>query len=200
MLMIKNFLRNLPKYITFLWLKIKLAGLPRAKTVLNGVLAYLTIIGVISFSLFLFEESAQMLSFANFSASDTKRYDLMKTNLNIMSDIMDTAESMNRLLYILNPFQHKAYSAYVLATRAYISTLEGEILANAPELYINEKISMTFKPDSYSAAQNNLFIAENRSIKVILKQAPASKTIQVTGMAQADPDKKDGIIIINQEN
>jgi len=198
MLMIKNFLRNLPKYITFLWLKIKLAGLPRAKTVLNGVLAYLTIIGVISFSLFLFEESAQMLSFANFSASDTKRYDLMKTNLNIMSDIMDTAESMNRLLYILNPFQHKAYKAYVLATRAYISTLEGEILANAPELYINEKISMAFKPDSYSAAQNNLFIAENRSIKVILRQAPASKTIQVTGMAQADPDKKDGIIIINQ--
>ena len=199
MLMIKNFLRNLPKYITFLWLKIKLAGLPRAKTVLNGVLAYLTIIGVISFSLFLFEESAQMLSFANFSASDTKRYDLMKTNLNIMSDIMDTAESMNRLLYILNPFQHKAYKAYVLATRAYISTLEGEILANAPELYINEKISMAFKPDSYSAAQNNLFIAENRSIKVILRQAPASKTIQVTGTAQVDPDKKDGIIIINQD-
>ena len=199
MLFIKTFLRNLPKYITFLWLKIKLAGLPRTKTVLNGVLAYLTIIGVVSFSLFLFEESAQMLSFANFSASDTKRYDLMKTNLNIMSDIMDTAESMNRLLYVLNPFQYKAYKAYVIATRAYISTLEGEILANAPELYINEKISMAFKPDSYSAAQNNLFIAENRSIKVILRQAPASKTIQVTGTAQADPDKKDGIIIINQD-
>ena len=161
---------------------------------------YLSFVGIFGFSLFIAEESIQTIVFGSFAAQTAHRYDLLKTNIEAIEGITKTSRTINTWCMWINPFQYWSYGAFLDGSELYVTSVKALILANAPELYINEKISMAFKPDSYSAAQNNLFIAENRSIKVILRQAPASKTIQVTGMAQADPDKKDGIVIINQEN
>jgi len=131
---------------------LSLFGIPKAKSILQAMLAYLTIIGVISFSLFIGQEACQMTSFGNFSASDTRRSDLMKQNLSTMSSILNGMVWINKPLIVLNPFQFWAYESYIKATRNYITTLEAEIFANEPILFIGEQVSTTFTYLKYHTA------------------------------------------------
>lgn len=174
---------------------LSLFGVPKAKSILNTILAYLTLVGVISFSLFIGQEACQMTSFGNFSASDTRRYDLMKQNLSTMSNILSGMVWINKPLVILNPFQYWAYESYIKATRNYIETLEAEIFANEPGLFSGEQVSSLFTYQSYQPAKNGLYVAINKRVKVILSEPPESRSIQVAGTARPDPDKDSGIII-----
>jgi len=172
--------------------------LGRLTDFLKIIALYLAFAGVFGFTIFIMEEGIQLLSFANFSASDTRSYYLMKENLELMRSINGTLKTVNKYFLWLVPPQQVGYDKYAQATDQYIKTLEAEIMANEPGLYINQYVSIRFKYDSYTAAKNGLYVATNKRVKVILKQPPASGIIQVSGIVQPDPDRKDGILIVNK--
>lgn len=106
------------------------------------------------------------------------------------------SEALKRLSNGSN--SNTGYNKYYLATGQYIKTLEAEIMANSPSLFIGEHLEFGFKYDSYFKAKNGLYVARNKYIKIILEQEPTNKIIYISGIAQADPDKLGGIIIISQ--
>ncbi len=165
---------------------------------LKAILTYLAISGVFGFSCFLMQEGAQMLSFANFSASDTKQYQLMKVNLEYMSEIEDSINFLNKYFLWLIPPQQKSYEHYANSLGLYIKTLEMEVLANAPELYLDQEINMQFQYASYKPGKNNLFVLKNKKIKIITNKIPDGPVLHVQGIAQPDPEVASGIIIVNK--
>jgi len=156
---------------------------------------YLAFAGVFGFTIFIMEEGIQLLSFANFSASDTRSYGLMKENLELMRNINGSLKAINKYFLWLIPPQQIGYTRYAQATDQYIKTLEAEIMANQPGLYANQYVSINFKHNSYSKAKNGLYIAKNKKVKVIMTQPPESEFIHITGMARPDPETLDGIVI-----
>ena len=177
-------------YVTVVTIK-----LGRLKEFLKFGALYLAFAGVFGFTIFIMEEGIQLLSFANFSASDTRSYGLMKENLDLMKDINSSLKSINKYFLWLIPPQQIGYNRYAQATDQYIKTLEAEIMANQPGLYANQRVSIIFKHNSYSKAKNGLYVAKNKKVKVIMAQPPESKFIHITGMARPDPEMMDGIVI-----
>jgi len=163
---------------------------------LKWVALYLALVGVVSFSCFIMEESIQLLSFAQFSASDTRQYSLMKDNLDMMAEITDSLDFTNKFFLWLLPPQRMGYDYYVKATRQYIKTLEGEILANNPSVYIGRHVDIKFRHKSFKPAKNGLYIAQNNKVKAILTSQPNTQEITISGVIQPDPDKLGGVIII----
>ena len=105
---------------------------------------YLSIVGLFSFSLFLAEEACQAGMFANFSCSDTHRYDLMKKNIEQISKISKHMVLINKVLLFLQPIQWLAYSDFIEATDLYVESIQAEIFASDPGLYLNETVTFNF--------------------------------------------------------
>jgi len=157
---------------------------------------YLAFVGIFGYSVFIMQEGAQLLSFSNFSASDTRQYALLRQNIDYMSEINKSIRFFTKYFLWMIPPQHKSYFHYANSIELYVETLRAEILANDPSVYLNEHISLTFKYNSFKKAKNGLWIASNGKVKVILISEPESKSIEISGILRADPDKAGGVILV----
>ncbi len=166
---------------------------------LKAILTYIALSGIFGFSCFLMQEGSQMLSFANFSASDTHQYQLMKQNIEYMEEINKSIRFLNKYFLWLIPPQQKSYEHYANSLELYIQTLEMEVMANAPILYTGQEITIDFMYKSYTPGKNNLFVLKNQKVKVIVDQIPTNYVINVTGTVLPDPDVSGGVIIINKK-
>lgn len=164
---------------------------------LKFIALYIAVAGLISFSCFIMEESIQLLSFANFSASDTRSYGLMYDNLQDMKKINNSLHFLNKYFLWMLPPQRMGYGHYVTSTDLYIATLKQEILANRPSLFIGQEISFKFYYEKFHKTKNNLFEIKAGKIKIIQKTMPDNNHIQVTGVPVADPVVSGGIIVNN---
>ncbi len=142
---------------------------------------YLAAVSLITFSLFICEEAIQGLMFANFSCSDTYRYDLIKKNIEKMKEINHHLKKMNIILQFLQPFQWWAYKDFGEATDRYIESLQAEVLANDPGLYINRIVTIQFYWRKCTE-ENGKFLLRNGKMSVWVKEKPIEKTIIVTGV------------------
>ena len=154
---------------------------------LSGVLKYfylyLSIIGLISFSCFICQEAIQIVTFANFSCSDTRRYDLLKKNIEKIAEINDHLRALNAVLLIMQPFQYIAYSDYCNGTQSYIETLQAEVLANDPGLYAGEQISIDFYYKSLISDQRG-FVIKSGKLLCILATKPQGNPVRITGVVR----------------
>ena len=165
-------------------------------TFLKVFFFYMAFAGIFSFNAFLMQESAQLLSFANFSASDTQQYGLMKENIEYMGEINKTIRFFTKYFLWMLPPNKTAYMHYGNGLELYIATLKAEILAKDPSLFIGEHITMVFRYTNFKKAKNGLWIASNGKVKVILISEPESKSIEISGILRADPDKAGGVILV----
>ena len=156
---------------------------------------YLAFVGIFGFSLFLAEEQSQILVWSGFPSQDTGRYDLLRENCEMIKATNDTAKVINKWVMWLMPPQKWAYGEYHKSMDQYIKNINALILANDPEVYLNEHVSIQFKYNTFKPAKNGLWIAQSNKVKVILKAPPATRVIAVAGIIKSDPEKKGGVII-----
>lgn len=173
---------------------IKIA-LIRFEKALKFIALYLAVAGLFGFSCFIMEEGVQLLSFAQFSASDNKQYALMKRNLDYMEQINKSLKFMNTWFLWMLPPQQAGYRHYAAATDRYIETLRAEVLANDPSVYVGEQVTLRFQFDSYEKKHNNLWVAKNRRVKILLDAPPGGKVIEIEGILKPDPDIAGGVIL-----
>lgn len=179
-------------------LKMKLYLL-RFSTFLKWAAVYLAVAGTFSFSCFLMEESIQLLSFAQFSASDTKQYHLMKRNLDLMEEVNSNLKFINKWFVWMVPPQRLGYGFYTQATDHYIDTLKAEVMANDPSVYAGEQVSLYFTARKVVTAQNGRWVASSPRVKVIFDKAPGKGAMRVEGKLRLDPDVAGGVIISQVE-
>ena len=111
-------------------------------------MAVLTVIGVVTFAMFILEESLQTIMFGTWAAQDAQNWEHVLNG----ADAMNTT---NRVLKIvtngfgwINPFAFVSYRHYSRATDYYVESLRSKVLANAPHLMAGRKITIEFRPKS----------------------------------------------------
>ena len=129
----------------------------KIKAFLMISMAVLTIIGVVTFSMFILEESLQTIMFGTWAAQDAQNWE----------HVLRGADAMgvtNRMLKIVtygfgwvNPFAFVSYRHYSKATDYYIGSLESKVLAQAPHLMAGREISMEFHPRSAEKTEDGSY-------------------------------------------
>lgn len=147
--------------------------------------AYVAIVGIFGFSCFIVEESVQMLTFANFSADDAGKCDLILENCNRMDQMADHLETINTVFMWLQPVQMYAYDDFVISTRQYVRTQRQVCLARAPELFVNQSVDMQF---SYRSARRSTdapeWLLTNGRITAAVGTRPKETTTRITGILE----------------
>lgn len=156
---------------------------------------YLAFVGIFGFALFISEEACQVIMWGSFAAQNANRYDLLKSNCKAIDKISQTSRWINNKFMWINPFQYWSYGAFLDGNQLYVNSIQALIMANEPGLYIGEIVNISFKYETYTAAQNGLSVVQNDRIKIILNAEPKTNPVHVTGVVEADPDRAGGIII-----
>jgi len=116
---------------------------------LLAVLAlYISFSGLITFSLFILEESYQTAMFGTWAAADAKDWQTVKTSVELMENINRTLKIVNYSAGWVQPLAFLSYRAYGRAADSFIASTRAKIFANAPELFEGETVSLRFTPST----------------------------------------------------
>jgi len=151
--------------------------LSKIKKIRSVISAIIIIWGIFTFSAFIMEESLQQITFANFTALDAENWNMLKSNIELMKKINKHLEILNKFILWIQPVAMFAYSDYVVATNNYIQTMQDTVIANAPQLYHNEKIKIKF---FYKQIQKNKETYQLRNGRLIMTvdNEPATPVIE----------------------
>lgn len=137
----------------------------RIKTIIWIIGAYITIVGVVTFSQFIHEEAIQTAIWGTWPAQDAKNWPLVKKGVILIKAINYDLKVITYLFGWVQPLAMIGYINYAKSTDYYIEGLEAKVFAFAPELYIGEEVEFQF----YPAEIRNNEIAVNGKIGVYIK-------------------------------
>lgn len=167
----------------------------KAKAVLSAFAIYISISGLVTFSLFIVEESIQTAMFASWPAQDAKDWHTVKFASERIKEANQLLRAINFSLGWIQPLAFLAYNSYARSTDVYINGMEAKIFANAPELFAGERVTITFFPQEVQQIAKG-FLHINRNVCLISKtRYPPGSRIRVSGLVAVE----DGRIIIEEK-
>lgn len=104
---------------------------------------YMAMIGMVSFSLFILEESLQTAMFSTWAAKNAGDWDLIIDANIFFKKTVNVMVKMNNYVGWLNPFSYVAYDSYGEATNEIILANESQLACFAPELLSERRIPIT---------------------------------------------------------
>jgi hypothetical protein len=151
------------------------------KLFLTIAFAYISIVGIITFSLFIHEEAVQTIMFGTWPAKNINRWDIVMEGADLMRKTNRSAKIINYSIGWIQPLAFFSYRAYSKATDFYIKSIEAESFANSPELFIGRKVEFTFYPKQIMPIEDGRWMAINGKLSVISNtQLPLDK-MQIKG-------------------
>jgi len=127
----------------------------KIKLFLMLAMAVLTIIGVVTFSQFILEESLQTIMFGTWAAQDAGDWEHVLAGADAMAYTNRVLKVVTNCFGWINPFAFVSYRHYANASDYYIESLRSKVMANRPELMAGRVITVTFKPKSAQKTQEN---------------------------------------------
>ena len=118
----------------------------RLKSGLQMALAIVTILGLITFSLFILEEAFQTIMFGTWPAQDAQDWDTVLTGTDLMVTTVNTLDTINYVCGWLQPLAFIAYRSYGKAARFYIKGLRSKVFAMSPESFDGRVHTFIFRP------------------------------------------------------
>ena len=153
---------------------------------------YLALCGLVSFSLFILEESMQTAMFGIWPAQDAKDWQTVKAGADFIRTTNRTMTFINWAVGWIQPLSFVSYRTYSKAADIYVQGVHAKTFANAPELFAGERVSLLFTPE---VARDG--IATNRNIHVHSPSPlQAGKKYRVSGIVSLD----DGAITIRADS
>jgi hypothetical protein len=156
-------------------------------------IAYMSIVGLITFSNFIFEEAIQMTTFGTWPAQDAKAWEIVLEGADLIDSINLTMKIVNYGLGWIQPLAFLSYRAYARATDFYTKALKTKAFAHAPEIFIGRRIRFKFTPRQITS-KGKCYDLSNRNLHVFVSEQPQTRTIDVDGVLE----KIDGKLIIYQ--
>ena len=145
----------------------------KTKLILTFLMTYITIAGLVTFSLFICEEAFQTVMFGTWPAQDAKQWNIVKDGTVMMGKINLTGKIINYGIGWIQPLAFFSYRAYFKSADYYMTALESKCFANAPELFVGERVKFEFTPRSIRwSKHHNGFILENGRIQVLCQTKP----------------------------
>ena len=127
---------------------------------------YLSIAGLVTFSLFILEESFQTAMFGTWPAQDAQRWDIVLDGTDLMEKILKTMKIVNYSCGWIQPLAFISYRAYAKSEKYYIKGLRAKVLAHAPELMVNRKIEIKFKINQIKKYGDKFLLSNGRLVIV----------------------------------
>ena len=159
----------------------------------TGLKWYLALAGLITFSMFILEESLQSVTFGIWPAKNAKAWANVKRGLDLMENINTTLKIVNYSVGWVQPLAFISYRAYSEASDSFIESSIVEVLANEPELYLNRKVRIEFIPRSIESLEDGSFLATNGRLNARRPERPTiGQVIRVEGILR----KIDGKLVI----
>ena len=155
----------------------------RIKTVLTFVALYITIVGLVTFSCFLFEEAIQMTTFGTWPAKTAQNWELVLEGCDLIISINNTMCIINYSIGWIQPLAFLSYRAYSKATDYYVKALKSQAFANAPEVFIGRKVRFTFTPKQIKSHKDHVELI-NRNIRILMNELPPEKHVSVQGILE----------------
>lgn len=152
----------------------------RIQATLTFIMAVLSVMGIITFSLFILEESFQTVMFGTWPAQDAKRWDLVKAGTEHMRRIHTTINVVNYGIGWIQPFAFVSYREYAKASAFYIESLRAKAIANAPELFIGEHIEFEFSPRQARTVEGGLILVGG-PLNVLCLPHQKQQTMSISG-------------------
>jgi|GEM_PF-1829962 len=113
------------------------------RRILYAGMAYISLVGLVTFSLFLLEESIQMATFGTWPASDAQDYRLVREGLRVIESANRTMKIINYSIGWVQPLAFLSYRAYAKSTDYYIASMKAKIFAHDPGALIGERVTAT---------------------------------------------------------
>lgn len=114
----------------------------------KGFAMYLAVAGLVTFSLFILEESFQTMMFGTWPAQDAERWDIVHEATGKMEAVQSTLSFVNKAFGWIQPFAFVSYGAYVDAEKIYLKGLNAKVLANKPSVFAGETVEIEFEAES----------------------------------------------------
>jgi len=165
----------------------------KIKAWLQVALAVVTILGLITFSLFILEEAFQTTMFGTWPAQDAKDWHTVLIGTDLMQGFVTTMKIVNYTCGWLQPLAFIAYRAYAKSAEYYILALRTKVFAFAPETFNNRVHTFTFTPkkiiDGHILVNGRIKVVTDMDIKDL-------NTFRI----RAKITVQDNFIIITPEN
>jgi len=155
---------------------------PKIKQWLAIIAIVLSIMGIITFSLFILEEAFQTVMFGTWPATDCQRWDIVMEGTELMAKITITMKIVNCSVGWVQPLAFISYRAYAKSADFYIKGMRAKILAHAPELLIGQRITFRGIPTSWNRLTHCHWVIHYGKIKVITTKEPESRSADLSGI------------------
>jgi hypothetical protein len=140
----------------------------------------LSILGIITFSLFIFEEAFQTTMFGTWPAQDAKNWHLVLEGVDIMKSVNLGLKIVNYTVGWMQPLAFFSYRAYARSADYYVKALEAKVFAFAPETFDGRTVDIIFTPIKIERTSGGVKYI-NRKITVESQTYIPAKTIRVKG-------------------
>lgn len=156
------------------------------KKVLKGLIAYMALVGLVTFPLFIMEESHQCLTFGTWPAQDAKRWDIVLTGVELMEHNTELLGTVNKYFGWVQPLALISYNSYKKSAEFYTEALRAKVFAHSPELFVGQPVEFRFKPNSISTLEDGSYAASNGNIRVLYGSPPGMVMQDVKGVLMQD--------------
>jgi hypothetical protein len=128
------------------------------KITLATVAAYISIIGLVTFSLFIMEESLQTIMFGTWAAQEAKDWKLVLEGCDKMRQIKSLITTTNRAMGWVQPLSYLAYRSYAESTDYYTRSLEMKVFSYSPESFEGREVQFHFIPKRAVKTSNDQYM------------------------------------------
>lgn len=155
----------------------------KLKKILTVTALILSILGVVTFTMFILEEAIQMATFGTWPAKNVRDYSMVLRGCDTIRAINSTLKTINTWLGWMQPLAFVSYRKFAEATDYYADALEAEILANAPEVLEGRIITFTFKPETIRRTEEHITIAGGK-IHIKAPHIPPGSEFRIKGKVE----------------
>lgn len=156
----------------------------RLKTFLQMAAIVISLLGIVTFSLFILEESFQTVMFGSWPAQDAKEWRLAKKAVEIQRPIIFAMKAVNWGIGWIQPLGFVAYNAYINSAEFYNLGLKAKVFAHCPECFDKEEVEFTFRPqriDGHVGISNQIRVIYPDDVTPSLDTVVVRGTVRVTG-------------------
>ncbi len=168
-----------------MWAKIR----TKAKVILSILAVYISVTGLVTFSLFILEESIQLCVFGSWPAQDAKDWQTVHLAYRRIIDTNKLLKTINYSIGWIQPLAFLGYRSYGQSTDIYIKGLEAKIFANAPELFDGENLTVSFIPQEVRETADGYLHINHRVSFLSKERRPAGVSCRITGVVSAQGNK-----------
>jgi len=146
----------------------------------------LSVLGIITFSLFIFEEAIQMTTFGTWPAQESGDWHLVLEGTDIIETINRSMKIVNYSVGWLQPLAFFSYRSFGKATDCYVKSLRAKIFAHAPECFVGRRAQFLFTPARIETGPGGTIRLLNGKLSVLTDAMPNTRKIRVTGVLRRD--------------